>query len=46
MTNYEDFEAELLKDSEVKREYDSLELKYMLILLGLFIGKQAEKIDG
>lgn len=31
MTNYEDFVKELLKDPEVKREYEALEPKYTLI---------------
>lgn len=30
-TRYEDFEAELLKDPEVRKEYEALKPKYMLI---------------
>ncbi len=30
-TRYEDFEAELLKDPEIRREYEALKPKYMLI---------------
>ena len=30
-TRYEDFEAELLKDPEIRKEYEALQPKYMLI---------------
>ena len=30
-TRYEDFEAELLKDPEIRKEYEALKPKYMLI---------------
>ena len=30
-TRYEDFEAELLKDPEIREEYEALKPKYMLI---------------
>lgn len=41
MKNYKDLKIKLLKDSEIKREYQKLEAKYQLITL--LIEKRIEK---